>query len=274
MENSQVKRVFEIVAWLKKHIGSRKPSAAIIMGSGLSEAVPEMKNMLAIPYSDIPGFLRSTVEGHAGRLLFGEIGGREVAVMQGRFHYYEGHSISDIAIPIRTLWKLGAEALIITSAVGSLNKSLKLGNLAILKDHINFMGINPLRGIYDPAFGKMFVDMSQAYDKVLRNKTLKLCKKLKIPAREAVYIAIVGPSYETPSEIKTFRNWGADVVGMSVAPEVIAARQLGMKVLGISWVTNMASGISKTPITHEDVLEQSERAARNVKALLTKALKD
>lgn len=260
--------VKKTVEWLKSKTGGRCPSVGIIMGSGLSSAVPEMKDIVNIPYSDIPGFPKTTVAGHAGQLVFGKISGREAVIMKGRFHFYEGHEMADISFPIRVLGFMGVKKLVITSAVGSLHTSLKPGDLLILRDHINLMGNNPLRGSYDEAFGRMFPDMTEPYDRELREEALKLCRKLDIRSSEGVYIAVTGPSYETPAEIRAFRNLGADVVGMSVVPEVISARQLNMRVLGLSWITNLGSGLANAPLSHPDVLSQGEKVAQKVKSLL------
>lgn len=264
----QSETVKKTVKWLKSKTGGSSPSVAMIMGSGLSSAVPDMSGAVNIPYSEIPGFPRTTVTGHAGRLSFGKISGKDVAVMCGRFHYYEGHEMGALAFPIRVLGFLGVKTLIVTSAVGSIRTNLKPGDLLILKDHINMMGNNPLRGIYEKTFGDMFPDMSEPYDKALREEALKICAKLDICSTEGVYIANPGPSYETPAEIRAYRSMGADVVGMSVVPEVISARQMRIKVLCLSWITNFGSGVTKAMLSHPDVLIQGEKVAKKVKKLI------
>ncbi|NLO91018.1 MAG: purine-nucleoside phosphorylase [Elusimicrobia bacterium] len=269
---NHVPKVAAISSWLNKKTGNFRPQAAIIMGSGLSQAVPGLAKVQTISYDKIPGFLRSTVPGHAGELMFGEYNGVRVVIMRGRFHFYEGYNISDIAIPIRVLGKLGVKTLIITSAVGSVHTNLKPGSLVILKDHINFMGRNPLGGAFDASFGPMFPDMTEPYDPQLRKLALSLSRQVGIKAREGVYMAGVGPSYETKAEIQAFKNMGADVVGMSVVPEVITARQMDVRVLALASVTNLASGVAKTPLSHQEVMEEGKKAALKMKALLEKIL--
>ena len=271
MKDNHVERVDKIVSWLKKRI-KVSPSVGLIMGSGLSDSVPELENCAGIDYSEIPGFPKSGVQGHKGRLLVGSYKGVGVAAMQGRFHYYEGHPIGDLAVPVRVLAKLGVQSLVVTAAVGSMRPKIRPGDFVFLKDHINFMGRNPLRGNYDSSFGEMFPDMSYPYDPKLRSAALSACRSLKIRCHEGVYIAGTGPSYETPAEIKAFTLLGADVVGMSTVPEVIAARQLKMRVLGASWISNMASGIAGKPLSHEEVLQEGKRAAQRLKKLLEKLL--
>lgn len=268
-----VARIEKAVAWLKKNLKGRVPDTLMIMGSGLSKSAPELQNTITISYEKIPGFLKSTVEGHAGELEVGTYGNRTVAIMKGRFHYYEGHDMSDLAIPIRVFGSLGVKNMIVTAAVGSVHKTLKPGNFAILKDHINFMGVHPLRGVYDKKFGPMFPDLTIAYDPALRRAALAACKKHKIHAREGVYLAGFGPTYETPTEIRMFKKWGADVVGMSTVPEVLVARQLGIRVLGIACITNLAAGISSAPLTHQEVLDAGEMIAKKFKGFAADLLK-
>ncbi|MFA5161674.1 MAG: purine-nucleoside phosphorylase [Elusimicrobiales bacterium] len=265
-------RADRISGWLKSKLGNFRPQIAAIMGSGLSDCVPPLEDKISIPYDSIDGFPKSSVSGHAGNLLFGKYNGLGVAVMQGRFHYYEGHELGDIALVVRVLGELGVKTLIATAAVGSLRKTAPPGSLVVLSDHINLMGANPLRGVYDKRFGPMFTDMSAAYDPELRRETLALCKNLGIHASEGVYIASPGPSYETPAEVRAYGILGADVVGMSTVPEVIAARQLGMRVLGLSWVTNLASGIAERPLSHQEVLEEGRKVADNFRKLLREIL--
>jgi len=268
-----VRRVEGITRWLGKKLGKLRPELAVIMGSGLSGCVPPLEDSVSISYADIPGFPQSTVQGHAGTLLAGKTKeGLGVAMMQGRFHYYEGHAIGDLAIPVRALYGLGVKKLIVTAAVGSVKRSVKPGDLVVLNDHINFMCRNPLRGIYDSRFGKMFTDMTEPYDPVFRRETLKLCKKLGIRATEGVYLAETGPSYETAAEIRAFAMLGADVVGMSTVPEVLVARQLGMRVLGLCWVTNLATGISSARLSHQEVVAQGKLVAVKFQKLLQAVL--
>ncbi|MFH1618911.1 MAG: purine-nucleoside phosphorylase [bacterium] len=265
--------VNKTVGWLRERTGGRTPVAGLIMGSGLSAAAPELEDVSVIPYTEIPGFPQTTVPGHEGQLLFGKFSGKQVVIMKGRFHYYEGHEMGALSLPIRALGFMGVKSLIITSAVGSLHTSLKPGDLVVLKDHINLMGNNPLRGTYDRAFGKMFPDMTEPYDRELREAALMECRNAGIRATEGVYVAVIGPSYETPAEIRAFRGMGADVVGMSVVPEVISARQLNIRVLGLSWITNLGSGLTKAPLSHPDVLREGEKVAQKVKGLMESLLK-
>jgi len=250
-----------------------RPRVGVILGSGLSKAVPPLAGMETISYADIPGFPRTTVSGHAGKLLIGEYNKVPVAVMQGRFHYYEGHSMESIALPIRALEYLGLKTLVVTSAVGSMRSAIKPGHFTIISDHINLMGRNPLRAFHEEEFGTMFPDLSQAYDPALRKLALAACRKRRIPAREGVYIAVGGPSYETPAEIRAFRMLGADVVGMSVVPEVIVARQMGVRACVISWTANMAAGMKGALLSHPDVLALGDRVAGNLSLVLQDLIK-
>ena len=271
--DNPVKNVSKAAAWLKARTGKFKPTAAIIAGSGLANSLPELTDKIVIPYSSIPGFPATTVVGHKGELIFGRLHGKDVVIMRGRFHYYEGRPLSFIAFPVRVLSFLGVRTLIVTAAVGSLKPSLRPGDFLILKDHINFMGGNPLMGNYDPRFGEMFPDMNEPYDAALRRETLAAARKLKIGASEGVYLAVTGPSYETPTEVKVYRMLGGSVAGMSVVPEVIAARQLKIKVLGVCWISNFTSGISREILEHADVLKLGEKVSVKMKALLELVLK-
>lgn len=265
---TQLTTVKKAVAFLHKKTKNFRPEIALITGSGLAGSIPALTQKVTIPYTSIPGFLKSTVPGHTGNLIFGNYKGRKIVVMQGRFHYYEGHPMKDLALSIRTLKMLGVEKLLVSAAVGSMNLKLKPGSLCVLKDHINFMCNNPLIGNYDPAFGPMFFDLTEAYDKTLRNTALAAAKKVKINAGEGVYLAVTGPNFETPSEIQLFKKFGADVVGMSVVPEVLVARQCGIKVLGLAWVTNLGCGISKTPLSHEETIRETKKIEGKFKDLL------
>mgnify|MGYP001371848288 CR=1 FL=1 len=261
-------QVEKTASWLKKKARGLKPTVAIIAGSGLGNSLPRLEGAFSVPYKDIPGFPVTTVKGHAGELVFGRFAGRDVVMMRGRFHYYEGHRMNFIAFPIRVLGALGVKELLLTAAVGSLKPSVKPGDMVVLKDHLNLMGANPLMGNYHEAFGAMFPDMNDPYDPPLHDEALRLAKRLKIRAFPGVYTAVTGPSYETPAEVKLYRTLGGDVVGMSVVPETIAARQLKMRVAGLCWISNFASGISKTVLTHEEVLELGEKVSVKMRALL------
>ncbi len=271
-------QVEKTASWLKKKARGCRPVTAIIAGSGLGKALPRLEDAFSIPYKDIPGFPVTTVAGHAGELVFGRMGGADVVMMRGRFHYYEGHKLSFIAFPIRVLASLGVKNLLLTAAVGSLKPSIKPGDFVLLEDHINLMGSNPLMGNHHEAFGAMFPDMNDPYDPALRAEALRLAKSLKVRAFSGVYTAVTGPSYETPTEVRMYRTLGGDVVGMSVVPETIAARQLKLRVAGVCWISNFASGISRTVLTHEEVLELGDKVSVKMRGLLegmlrSKALK-
>src|SRR6201998_4009882 len=220
-----------------------RPKIGLVLGSGLGAFADDLTEAVRIPYADIPTFPRSTAIGHAGQLLVGKSGDVPIAVMQGRVHLYEGYSAAEVAFPTRVLGRLGIRALILTNAAGGINVEYGQGALVILRDHINLQGQNPLVGANDERFGPRFPDMSYTYSKRYREIALEEAKKLSIAPREGVYAALAGPSYETPAEIRYLRTIGADLVGMSTAPEAIAARHMGIELLAISCVTNMAAGI-------------------------------
>jgi purine-nucleoside phosphorylase len=245
-----------------------KPEIGIILGSGLANAVPHINVVETIPYDQIPGYPKTTVAGHEGKLILGTLGKRSIAVMQGRFHYYEGHSMESIAMPVRVLEYLGLKTLLVTAAVGSMNRKIKPGHFTIVSDHINLMGRNPLRAFHEEEFGEMFPDMAQAYDPALRKLLLASCRKRKIPAREGVYVAVGGPSYETPAEIRAFSRLGGDVVGMSIVPEVIVARQMGIRSCALAWTSNMAAGMNAEHLKHADVLALGAKVAVNLRGVL------
>src|ERR671920_15426 len=223
----------------------------------------------AIPYAEIPGFARPTVEGHAGRLVVGGVGGSTVAVMQGRFHFYEGYTLEEVTFPVRVLSLLGVKSLILTNAAGGLNNTLKQGSLMLISDHLNLLGANPLRGANDARFGVRFPDMSEVYDRGFQEIAVQEAHAAGTELRRGVYAALAGPSYETPAEIRMLRALGADAVGMSTVPEAIVARHSGAKVLGISCITNMAAGVLDRPIDHAEVMETGEQ----VRAIFTELLR-
>ena len=245
-----------------------KPLVAIVLGSGLGGFADEMTDAVRISYNDIPHFGRSTAVGHAGQLVLGNIGAWPVVIMQGRVHLYEGYPVQTVVFPMRVFARMGVRAAILTNAAGGINLDYGQGRLVVIKDHINFQGQNPLVGPEDPRFGLRFIDMTEAYSKSYRQMTLEAGKRLGIELGEGVYAAVLGPSYETPAEIRFLRTIGADLVGMSTVPEVIVARQMGIKVLAISCVTNMAAGTTDAQINHEEVLEIGRRIAGQFKALL------
>jgi purine-nucleoside phosphorylase len=236
-----------------------QPAIGLILGSGLGVLADEITNPVKIPYDSIPDFPVSTVEGHAGQLVFGELNGVEVVAMQGRFHFYEGYSFDKVTFPVRVMKELGVEKLIVTNAAGGINESFSPGDLMIITDHINNMGANPLIGPNDSRLGVRFPDMSEAYSRDLANQAKKIASLLNIHVKEGVYVGNTGPVYETPAEIRMFRTLGGDAVGMSTVPEVIVARHAGMKVLGISCISNMAAGILDQPLTHDEVIETTEK---------------
>jgi purine-nucleoside phosphorylase len=245
-----------------------KPLVAVVLGSGLGSFADEMTDTVRISYNDIPHFARSTAVGHAGQLVMGNIGAWPVVVMQGRVHLYEGYPVQSVVFPMRVFSRMGVRAAILTNAAGGINQSYGQGRLVVIKDHINLQGQNPLVGPEDPRVGQRFIDMSEAYSKSYRQAALEAGKRLGIELAEGVYVAVLGPSYETPAEIRAFRTMGADLVGMSTVPETIVARQMGIKVLAISCVTNMAAGTTDAPIHHEEVLEIGRKISGQFKALL------
>jgi purine-nucleoside phosphorylase len=274
----------ETAAFIKSKY-DREIKTALVLGSGLGAFADDLAGAVKIPYEEIPNFQKSTVEGHAGRLVLGEVEGVAVAVQQGRFHFYEGYEMSQVIFPVRTFGVLGVKNLILTNAAGSVRTGFKPGNLMLIRDHINLMGVNPLRGANDERFGARFPDMSEVYDKIFQEIAIEEAEKIARERferglekqfnsfmRRGVYCALSGPSYETPSEIRVFRQIGADAVGMSTVPEAIAARHQGMKVLGISCITNPAAGMSDEPINHKEVMETGEKVAAIFKELLRRII--
>ena len=248
------------------------PEIGIILGSGLGEFADEYCEY-SIPYAEIPGFIKSNDAGHKGRLVFSEIEGKKVVMMQGRNHYYEGHSMAEITYPVKVMKKLGVKTLILTNAAGSVNESFRPADLMIITDHINFMGTNPLIGPNDNTLGERFPDMSEIYKKDLVKLAEKCAEKLCIDIQKGIYFASSGPSYETPAEINMARIIGADAVGMSTVPEAIVANYCGMNVLGISCISNPASGISDVKLSHAEVIETTDKAKNRFKSLVLEILK-
>jgi purine-nucleoside phosphorylase len=245
-----------------------RPRIALVLGSGLNSFADQLRDAVRIPYATIPHFPRPTAEGHAGQLVIGTLAQVPVACMQGRVHLYEGFDIRDVVFPIRVLGRFGIKALILTNAGGGVNIDYEQGCLVVLSDHINLQGANPLIGPNDERFGPRFPDMTHAYFRPYRQIALEHGKKLGINIHEGVYAALAGPSYETPAEIRYLRTIGADVVGMSTVSEVIAARHMGIRVLAISCVTNMAAGILDQVLSHQEVMETGERVRGQFEALL------
>lgn len=259
--------ISEALAAIRRH-SSLKPQVALVLGSGLGAFAAEVESPTAIPYGDIPGWPRSTAVGHAGKLVLGHVQGVPVAVMAGRVHLYEGYSAQQVAFGARVLARLGAETLLLTNAAGGIGPSYTPGSLVLITDHINLMGENPCTGPNDDSLGPRFFDMTEAYSKELRGRAHATAARLGIPLHEGVYLALKGPNFETPAEIRAFRTLGATLVGMSTVPEVLAARHMGVRCLAISCVTNMAAGITGAQLTHEEVLETGERVKQQFTALV------
>ncbi len=254
--------------WLRERAG-REPRVGVVLGSGLGAFADELEARVEIGYAEIPHWPGSTAVGHAGKLVFGRLGPLEVAVMSGRAHLYEGHTPAQVTFGVRVLGRLGVRTMVFTNAAGGINLSLQRGGLVLISDHINLQGTNPLVGPNDDSLGPRFPDMSEAYCSRYREIAKQVASELGITLSEGVYAAMLGPSYETPAEIRYLRAIGADLVGMSTAPEVIVANHMGMKVLAVSCVTNMAAGILPQKIHHEEVLE----TGRMVRDTLVRFLK-
>ena len=245
-----------------------KPKIAVILGSGLGDIAKDIENAYILEYRDIPHFAQSTAPGHAGRLVIGKLGETEVLCMQGRMHYYEGNGMDAVVYPIRVMAKLGIETLILSNAAGGINLSFMPGDIMMITDHINFIGVNPLVGPNEESFGVRFSDMSYAYNHLLRRLAEETASELGIELKKGVYLACSGPSYETPAEIRAFRVWGADAVGMSTVPEVIVANHCGIKVAAFSCISNMAAGILDQPLTEEEVLGAGEMVSGKMSSLV------
>ncbi|MEP6848905.1 MAG: purine-nucleoside phosphorylase [Acidobacteriota bacterium] len=275
----------EAADFIKSKYG--KPvETVIVLGSGLGAFADDLQNGVRIPYEEIPHFAKSTVEGHAGQLVLGEIDGRSIAVQQGRFHYYEGYEMDQVIFPIRTFGVMGIKNVILTNAAGSTSTEMTPGSLMLISDHINLMGVNPLRGPNDKRFGPRFPDMTEVYDREFQSIANDAANEISLERfdkgidesrvdflHRGTYCALSGPTYETPSEIHMYRLLGADAVGMSTAPEAIAARHQKMRVLGISCITNFAAGMTSETINHEEVMETGARVAEVFKELLRRVLK-
>jgi purine-nucleoside phosphorylase len=249
-----------------------RPKIGLVLGSGLGAFADSLTGASAVPYADIPSFPRSTAIGHAGRMVVGNAGSVPLAAMQGRVHLYEGYSAQEVAFPMRVFGRMGVRAVILTNAAGGINRSYSQGALVLIRDHINLQGCNPLVGANDDRFGVRFPDMTQAYSRAFRAMAREEAARLNLTLHEGVYAALPGPSYETPAEIEYLRRIGADLVGMSTVAEVIAARHMGMNVLAISCVTNMAAGILDQPLSHAEVMETGERVKTTFESLLRAVL--
>lgn len=263
----------ETLDYINEYTDNFEPEIGIVLGSGLGDLADKYCD-IAIPYSNIPHFAKSTVQGHKGQLVFADINGRKVVMMQGRNHFYEGHSMSDVTYPIKVMKKLGVKTLILTNAAGAVNKSFRPADLMIITDHINFMGTNPLIGRNDENFGVRFPDMSEVYSKNLIKIVDAAGRLLKLDLKHGVYMATTGPSYETPAEIKMARFMGADAIGMSTVPEAIVANYCGIEVIGISCISNYATGVSTKKLSHEEVIETTDKVKAKFKELVLLLLKN
>jgi purine-nucleoside phosphorylase len=253
---------------IRDRVGASEPDAAVILGSGLGRLADRITDRVVISYEDIPGFPSPTVVGHSGAVVAGTLGGRRVIALSGRFHMYEGHDASLAGFPVRVVHELGARTLIVTNAAGGVRRTFSPGDIMLIRDHINLMFRNPLIGRVE-AGEERFPDMSEPYDLALQQTARDVAKAKSLALKEGVYAGLLGPTYETPAEVKMLALLGADAVGMSTVPEVVVARARGMRVLGFSCITNLASGISTTPITHAEVLETTLVASERMSALVT-----
>jgi purine-nucleoside phosphorylase len=272
--NNMYDKVMESVRYIKNKVSTFKPEVAVILGTGLGKLVDVLEDKECIDYKDIPNFPQSTVEGHEGRLVFGRIKGIEVLAMQGRFHYYEGYTMKEVTYPVYVMQKLGIKKLIITNACGGINVSFNPGTLMLIKDFINLFGDNPLIGVNDERFGPRFPDMSEPYKLELLAKAKALAEEMGIDCKEGVYAGFMGPYYETAAEIVSIGRQGADAVGMSTVPETIAASYLGIDVLGIACITNMATGIQKHKHSHAKVIETAEKASESLCKWVTRIIEN
>lgn len=263
----------ETLDYINEYTENFAPEIGIVLGSGLGDLADKYCD-ISIPYSNIPHFAKSTVQGHKGQLVFADINGRKVVMMQGRNHFYEGHSMSDVTYPIKVMKKLGVKTLILTNAAGAVNKTFKPADLMVITDHINFMGTNPLIGPNDENFGVRFPDMSEVYNKNLIKIVDAAGRLLKLDLKHGVYMATTGPSYETPAEIRMARSMGADAIGMSTVPEAIVANYCGINVIGISCISNYATGVSTKKLSHDEVIETTDKVKSKFKELVLLLLKN
>ncbi len=267
-------QVNEAAQYLREKLGELRPAVGVVLGSGLGAVANTVKETIVVPYRDIPNFPQSTVEGHSGRVVAGRIGSTPVIILQGRVHFYEGYSPEQVTFPMRVLGMLGVQAVVLTNAAGGIDERYQMGQLIVLADHINFMGWNPLVGPNEGRFatrkrtGLRFFDMTEAYSKRLRQLAQQAASDEGLSLDEGVYLAVTGPSFETPAEIRAFRALGATLVGMSTVPETIVARHMGIEVLGISCVTNMAAGLNAKPLSHEEVFETGRLVERRLTGVL------
>lgn len=266
-----IRKVSESISQIRKFT-DKEVEIGLILGSGLAPIADRLENKVVIPYSEIPHFKESTAPGHEGRFIFGDLGGVPILCMQGRLHYYEGYSMQELTYPIRVMAKLGIKNLIITNACGGLDPNGKPGDLMLITDHINYMGDNPLIGANEDDFGPRFPDMTRVYDRDLRYLALRVAADLDIPLSQGVYIGYGGPSFETPAEIRWMQTWGAHAVGMSTVPEAIVAVHSGIRVLGLSCITNLAAGILDEPLSSEEVIVAAGEASAKFVRLLSEII--
>jgi len=274
MGSTYFDQVSEAAGYLRERLSGLTPRIGIVLGSGLGAVADSVGDAVVVPYDGIPHFPLSTVEGHSGRVVAGRLGDTPVVVLQGRVHFYEGYAPAQVTFPVRVMGALGARAVVLTNAAGGIQQGYSIGQLVALADHINLMGFNPLTGPNEPRFacipgaGLRFFDMTEAYSKALRTLARDAAREEGFALEEGVYLATPGPSFETPAEIRAFRTLGATLVGMSTVPETIVARHMGIEVLGISCVTNLAAGLSDTQLSHEEVFEAGRKVEHRLAALL------
>jgi purine-nucleoside phosphorylase len=268
MNQSLYEKASETAQFIKQRIGARMPRAAVVLGSGLGGVAEAVTDPVQLRYSDIPHFVHSTVDGHEGSLIIGGCGGVDVALMKGRFHVYEGYSMQQVAFPVRVFSRMGIETLVLTNAAGGCGSHLHTGSLMLITDHINLMGDNPLMGPNDERFGPRFPDMTGVYTPAYISLAHEVAREMGIVLAEGVYLGLRGPSYETPAEVRMLKKLGADALGMSTVPEATVARHCGMKVLGISCITNLAAGMTEGAIEHQEVIEIGTKTGRQLAELI------
>jgi len=273
MDKNYSKKVYEAAFYISRLSVNYKPDIAIVLGSGLGNLSGRLSDSIEISYDDIPNFPAATAPGHAGKLIFGRLSGKDIVCMSGRFHYYEGHDFPELVFPVAVLKSLGVGMLILTNAAGAINKSYFPGDVMVISDHIKLMGHSPLRGQNDPELGTRFPDMTHIYDKELRKLALSCGADCGLNMQEGVYFYFEGPQFETPAEIRAARVLGGDAAGMSTAPEAIAATYFSMKVLGLSFISNMAAGVLDKPISGEEVNEAAERSAPLLEKFMTELIR-
>ncbi len=263
----------ETVQYIQSKIGHTKPQVGFVLGSGLGEFADSIKDQKVIPFKDIPGFKKPKVAGHSGELVYGKLGDIPVVALKGRVHFYEGHTTDEVVYPIRTLAKLGIETIVITNSSGGLKKTMRPGEFMVITDHINLTGHNPLVGPNDETLGPRFPDMTETYNKKLAQKMTQALKKIKAKHSNGVYCGVLGPSYETPAEVRYLQKIGGGAVGMSTVMEVIAARHMGLKIVGLSCITNAAAGILNKPLNHKEVTDAAQKATKSFCKALTEFTK-